>query len=147
IVPYFAGQRVRTISVAQVEKFRTWLLERGAQGVPIAGQEGKVRKYGAHTVRKCLTLLTMMLNHAKRVGWIGSNPAELVKKPAPPGRREERIDVLDAEEVRRLLAAANARWVLQIKAALYTGIREAELLGLQWGDIDWEAGELHVRRS
>jgi integrase len=32
-------------------------------------------------------------------------------------------------------------------AAVLTGMREGELLGLQWGDIDWLNSQIHVRRT
>jgi len=31
--------------------------------------------------------------------------------------------------------------------AVFTGTRRGELLALKWGDIDWNAGKIHVRRS
>jgi len=31
--------------------------------------------------------------------------------------------------------------------AVHTGLRQGELLGLKWGDVDLEAGTLHVRRT
>ena len=33
------------------------------------------------------------------------------------------------------------------KARIQTGLRAGELWGLQWGDIDWNDGRIHVRRS
>ena len=30
---------------------------------------------------------------------------------------------------------------------LSMGLRRGELLGLQWGDIDWEKKQVHIRRS
>lgn len=32
-------------------------------------------------------------------------------------------------------------------AALYTGMRQGELIGLQWGDIDWNGKFIEVRRA
>ena len=34
-----------------------------------------------------------------------------------------------------------------IEMAVTTGLRQSELLGLQWGDIDWQSSRLHVRRA
>jgi integrase len=31
--------------------------------------------------------------------------------------------------------------------AAYTGLRAGELWGLQWGDVDWNSSQIHVRRS
>lgn len=30
---------------------------------------------------------------------------------------------------------------------MFTGLRQGELLGLQWADIDWNSRQLHVRRA
>jgi integrase len=64
-------------------------------------------------------------------------------------RESDAIDqnVLDAAEVRKLLEAAAPEWRLPIEAAVTTGIRQSELLGLKWGDIDWQSSRLHVRRA
>lgn len=34
-----------------------------------------------------------------------------------------------------------------IKFAFWTGLRTSELIGLEWGDIDWIRGSFHVRRA
>ena len=31
--------------------------------------------------------------------------------------------------------------------AVLTGAREGELIGLQWGDVDWLNSQLHIRRT
>lgn len=35
---------------------------------------------------------------------------------------------------------------LLIKVTVFTGMREGKIFGLQWGDIDWNSRQLHVRR-
>ncbi len=55
---------------------------------------------------------------------------------------------LSPEEARRLLEAAHDDWL----EALYvltvsTGMREGELLGLKWEDVDLEAGVLRLRHA
>lgn len=32
-------------------------------------------------------------------------------------------------------------------AAVLTEAREGELIGLQWGDVDWLDSQLHIRRA
>jgi integrase len=44
-----------------------------------------------------------------------------------------------------LIAAARPRYRAVIAAAVFTGLRQGELLGLRWMDIDFEAGLVHVR--
>jgi integrase len=55
---------------------------------------------------------------------------------------------LSPDQARALLEAARgenleALYIL----ALTTGMRQGELLGLKWEDIDLETGTLHIRRT
>ena len=34
-----------------------------------------------------------------------------------------------------------------VMTAAMTGLRQGELLALRWGDVDWRAGRLRVRRT
>lgn len=56
-------------------------------------------------------------------------------------------DVLTPEEVRRLVASTGDHYRLLVQTAVFTGMRQGELLGLQWGDIDWSSRQIHVRRA
>ncbi|MCL5947402.1 MAG: site-specific integrase [Chloroflexi bacterium] len=55
---------------------------------------------------------------------------------------------LTAEQAQRLLAAAQGERLAALFAlALYTGMRQGELLALTWADVDWEQATVSVRRS
>src|SRR5262249_31223383 len=55
---------------------------------------------------------------------------------------------LTPEQVGKLLAAAKADRLEDIyNTALATGLRLGELFGLQWADVDLNAGTLSVRRT
>ena len=61
-----------------------------------------------------------------------------------------KVEFLDFEESDRLLEAAKANYpeyFAMVLLALRTGLRQGELLALQWGDVDLEIGKLVVRRS
>jgi integrase len=77
------------------------------------------------------------------------NPAEHVDKLPAAHKEGDAIDqnVLDAREVGELLAAAGPEWRLLLETAVTTGLRQSELLGLRWGDVDWQSNRLHVRRA
>jgi integrase len=134
LTPYFGPRRVRGISMHDVERFRTALLERGV---------------GLRTINKCLTLLSMMFNYANLHGWMHANPANKVKKLKPERGAEDLLDekILTPDEVQLLLSKSEKHWRIVIMTAALTGLREGELLGLQWGDIDWNAKQIYVRRT
>ena len=102
---------------------------------------------GARTVSAVLTQLTMVLNYAVESNWIRSNAAEHVSKRQTRVRRVDQEKVLSKAEARRLIEATPERWRPYIWTALATGMRKSELAGLQWGDIDFSANLLHVRRQ
>jgi integrase len=93
----------------------------------------------AHAVIHCA------LETAVKRGHIARNHADYSDPPRP--KRPE-IRPLTQEQGQTFIAGAQqdrdyALYVL----AIMTGMRQGELLGLRWGDIDWDSGELHVRRS
>ena len=53
----------------------------------------------------------------------------------------------EVAEAERLLAHTPREWRAVLAVALFTGMRQGELLGLQWGDIDWASNRIYVRRT
>ena len=97
------------------------------------------------TVQYIHVTLHKALKQAVQDGLIPRNATEAVK--APQVRRQE-INPLSAEQVKVLLKTASgdhleALFVL----AIHTGLRQGELLGLKWEDVDLESGTLRVRRT
>ena len=62
--------------------------------------------------------------------------------------RREEIRPLDRDQVRTLFEAAkNDRLETLYIVAVHCGLRQGELLGLKWSDVDLEAGTLQIRRT
>lgn len=73
------------------------------------------------------------------------NVCDAVEKPRAP---KKAMQVLTIEEVGRFLKVAKAdRLSALYVLAVATGLRQGELLGLQWQDVDLDAGTLAVRRQ
>jgi integrase len=99
------------------------------------------------TIRNALVPLGRILAHATRHGMIADNPLRRLERWERPRvvRREMRI--LAPDEIDALLAAARPTYRTLLATAIFTGLRQGELLGLQWADLDLDAGLLHVRRQ
>jgi integrase len=83
------------------------------------------------------------LKQAARDGLTVRNVADLVSPPRVP--RHE-MQTLSAEQARTFLQAAEGdRLAALYVLALSTGMREGELLGLRWRDVDLTHGSLTVR--
>ncbi|CAA9589019.1 MAG: Integrase [uncultured Thermomicrobiales bacterium] len=97
------------------------------------------------TVRNAHIVIHKALEQA--TGWdlAPRNVADLVR---PPRVERREPNTLSAGEVRRLWAAiAGTRWEALLVLAVATGLRQGEMLGLRWGDLDPGRAALQVRRQ
>jgi integrase len=96
------------------------------------------------TKAKIRNTMHVIFAHACRHEWIGINPITLVRQSA---KREKLPDVLELEELKKLLAELEnpARALVFLTAA--TGLRVSEALGLKWSDVDFTAGEIRLCRA
>ncbi len=100
------------------------------------------KKLSGRTVHKHHRLLKQALKYAIRQGYFGRNPCDLVDTPKWKARP---MRTLTPEEVHILLEnAANSHYYPIIYTAINTGLRQAELLGLRWRDIDLDVRSISV---
>ena len=97
------------------------------------------------TVKYVHVTLHKALKQAVMDGLIPRNATDAVK---PPQVRREEMRPLAPEQVKILLEAARGdRLEALYVLAVTTGLRQGELLGLKWEDVDLEDGTLQVRRT
>ncbi len=97
------------------------------------------------TVGQIRAILRSALGQAVAWGYIERNVAALAK---PPRIGKQEIASLTAEHARALIAAtADDRLGNLFAVALATGLRQGELLGLRWPDVDLAAGTVRVRAA
>jgi integrase len=97
------------------------------------------------TINSIHGVLHKALDNAVRWNLVSRNVCDLV---SPPRLVKHEIQTLTMEQAHQLLVAARGhRLEVMLMLALTTGMRRGELLGLKWGDIDFENHFLQVRRS
>jgi integrase len=103
------------------------------------------QEVGDYTIIKVHTVLHGALQQATRTGMIGRNPASYAQPPKEPATE---MAILNESQVSQLLVAANGhRWEALYHLAIVTGMREMELLGLKWTDLDFLHQTLIVERQ
>lgn len=91
-------------------------------------------------------LMSTIFRCAQRWELIENNPMELVRvKDA--SKRLERPSVLTAEQFHNLLANIREPYRTMVLIAGCLGLRAGEIVGLQWGDFNFEKSVLLVQRS
>jgi integrase len=107
----------------------------------------KMQSLSSRSVRYIHVTLHKALKQAVQDGLIPRNVTEAVK---PPQIHREEMRPLTREQAKTLLEVARGeadRLEALYVIAVTTGLRQGELLGLKWDDVDLEAGTLQVRRT
>ena len=96
------------------------------------------------TKAKVRNVMHGIFAHACRHEWLQKNPISLVRQSA---KRMKTPDVMEAHELKNLLAELQnpARALVFLTAA--TGLRVSEALGLKWSDVDFGAGAINLNRA
>jgi integrase len=99
----------------------------------------------AGTVAHLRRTLSAALNTAVGRGRLARNP---VKAARTPTHQTEEVEPFTVSEAKRILAAAKHRrngasWSMR----LALGLRQGEILGLQWSDVDLDEGTVRIRRQ
>ncbi len=129
------------------------------------------------TVRNVLTFLHSIFEHALENDWCVENPVRRAARPRRQrtGDAEPDVQFLTREELEAVIRAIPDETVIRppkptrrgrpgpapppppdvlgpvlrvlILTAAMTGLRQSELLGLRWRDVDWSAQRIRVRNA
>lgn len=100
---------------------------------------------GIRTICYMHSVLHRALVKAVNLGLLTRNPAD---SATPPKYTHDEMTILSESQVTQfLIAARGCRHEVLFHLAVKTGMREGELLGLKWIDLDWTTGLLQVRRQ
>lgn len=128
ILPSFKGWRMAEIQPAAIQQF--------------------INLFAGKCSRSVLKHVRATLNCLFRtaVDWryLKENPAANLKLPL--GKAVVRAQVLKPAEIARLIEYLASPYREMVMFAAVTGVRETELCGLQWADLDGEQQVVHIRR-
>lgn len=105
----------------------------------------KERELSPKTVRNIHGVLHRTLEQAKLLGYIRVNPADAAVTPRV---EKKQVEALDTEDVGKFLAAIKgSKYEYPLFVAVFTGLRQGELLGLTWDCVDFEHGLLLINKQ
>jgi len=126
IVPHWGNERLSEVRTMEVE---SWL-----RRLPLAKS----------SCAKIRNILEVLFNHAWRHELFDGNPIRLVRQGA---KRRTMPSVLTALEIKALINNLGLRERTLVLVVASTGLRQSELFGLKWGDINFDQGTMSVTRS
>jgi integrase len=126
IVPQWGSVRLSEVRTMEVE---SWL-----RRLPLAKS----------SCAKIRNILSVLFNHACRHQLFDKNPIRLVRQGA---KRRATPGVLTPPEIRLLVDNLGLRERTLVLLVASTGLRQSELFGLKWGDINFAQGTMSVTRS
>jgi len=130
IKPALGDIRVNQLRPAVVQKFYADKLESGLS---------------RRTVQYIHSILHKTLDQALKWGLVVRNVCDLVEAPAP---KRKTPNTWTAEQVKKfLITVKDHRWYPIYVIALYCGLREGEVLGLYFEDLDLLHDMIHVRHA
>jgi integrase len=146
LVPNFGHLSLNALKRDDIKRFIAQQVEHA-----VIEPERPTRKKARWTIQGYLVPLKAAYNQAMEDGLVTFNPAARLGRLLR-GHQDRRahIEPLTREEVRALLQTAAEHYAVLypvLLCAVRAGLRLGELIGLQWGDIDFHGRFIEVRHS
>lgn len=135
IFPHIGKVYLNALTPMQVQRLVN-LLSNGSE---------KQKPLAAKTVKNIHGILHSALKQAVLSGIIPSNPADNTRLPKM--KKPDLKPLMDEDITRFLNAIQGDAYERLYIVTLFTGLRQSEVLGLQWDDIDLNTGLITVRRQ
>ncbi|MFE6168749.1 tyrosine-type recombinase/integrase [Viridibacillus arvi] len=106
------------------------------------------KKSKSGSIVEKFTFLNMLFNKAVEWGYIEKNPCSKATKPKRISRKT--INYYNEEQVKKLLRIIpllHIKHQLQIKIALFCGLRMGEIAGLRFESIDYSRNAIYVEKT
>jgi integrase len=130
IIPKIGHYKLKDISQKIINDFYDNLINEG---------------FSTRNVRYTHSVLHAAFEHALMSGILVRNPTH---NAILPRMHQTEMKILSEQQVSQfLVAASGSRYRMLYHLALSTGMRQAELFGLKWSDVDWINGFIKIQRQ
>ena len=132
--------RMAKITSLHINEFMKNLAEPGVNHRTGEGLSVKTRQH-------YLSFISSVFSYAQRMDLLQDNPARRVKLPKNDQPEKKIYTLEQAQAFLDGMAGETMAFQAFFVLAIYGGFRKSEILGLQWGDFDFDSCTVSVRRS
>lgn len=147
ILPALGHIKLDKLTPVQILSFLNNLMEDGVR------KDGKPGGYSDRTIKYQWQILSSMLQQAVYWQILPDNPCKRVKVPKNIKNKDfsnTKVENFNEEEIvtlSEIIQDENLKYQVAFYIALFCGLRNGEILGLTWDDIDFENKVLSVNKS
>jgi integrase len=123
---------IRDVTTKQIQRFERDLAE---------------NEYSRATISHTHVLLKSVFIRARKMGDVSSNPFDLVDVPKRARKPINSLDKKAVAKINSMLAGQSDTFSVAVRIALMTGMRQGEICGLRWRDVDRTNMVIHVNHA
>ncbi|MBQ6175397.1 MAG: site-specific integrase [Clostridia bacterium] len=97
------------------------------------------------SIKNCVAVLRSAMTRAVQNDLIRKNPCDNVELPKAKKKEIQPLDETGIAEFMKAISGHHNELIFKI--ALFTGMRQGELMGLKWSDIDFDKGLITIQRQ
>lgn len=129
----FKSKNIKDISSLEIQRYYNKMFKKGTT---------------TSTIKRVNKLLKRFFNYCVSEGYILRNPCANIIIPCDKESRKEEIEVFTKEELSKIINYNCEKTIKSvIFVALATGMRQGEVLGLKWEDLNYKTMEISIKRT
>ncbi len=131
----------------EISKITPIMLQRIITELLLKGNKRTKEGLASNTVNSIINVIQNSFRTAYELNLIRYNAAIKLKRPKSIEKKVDCLTIIEQKQIEKEVLTTHKPHLLGIIISLYTGIRLGELLALEWTDIDFKGGILHINKS
>ena len=132
--------RLDKLTTCEIQKFINSLAKDGVN-------ERTGKALSRKTMVHYLSFISTVIDFAVKMDMLSDNPCRRVSIPKGSKKERKILTIEETEKFFELLKTAPLKYQAFFILDIYSGLRRGEMLGLEWKDIDFQTGVIHVQRT
>ena len=139
IVPSLGSRNITELGRREIQEF---LMKQKKDGNIRSGD-----KLSATSTNMMLSVLNLAFEYACDMEYLEENPCVRVRRTKAEAKKIEAFTIEEQRAIEAEISKSDDKRLHGILLCLYTGLRIGELLGLTWGDVDFDRGVIKITKT